>query len=408
MLFTKYLKFSVFIIPLTLLLIIGFNRLIDPYALYGGPTIEGINANKPAFSSHLRLSKAAAIRQQKPHAIVLGTSRGEYGIDPEHPGWKESPVYNLSLSSANLYEAFRYLQHAQAIQPLQQVVLMLDFFMFNPVKNPNEADFTEELLATSFEGKPQKNDLTDQLATLASLDAITASIETVIRQHKMDGSLYLANGMQEPTLNALNISKSGGHHKAFLSNEKGYFNSHYDQFSFKTKQRDSWRIYRKLLLLAQQQGIDLTIVISPSHARQFETIAAKGIWETFEQWKRQLVVLNESVAAEQGKRPFALWDFSGYNHYTTEAVPPLGDTKAQMQWYWESSHYKKELGDLVLDRMFNYKHPDRIIDKDFGVQLTSKNIETHLQKIRNDRQRWRASNPEDVEEVEKLKRLSTM
>lgn len=404
MLFTKYLKFSVFIIPLILLLIIGFNRLIDPYTLYGGPTIEGINANKPAFSSHLRLSKAAAIQQQKPHAIVLGTSRGEYGIDPEHPGWKESPVYNLSLSSANLYEAFRYLQHAQAIQPLQQAVLMLDFFMFNAVKNLNQADFTEERLAASFEGKPQKNYLTDKLAALASLDAITASIETVIRQHKIGDSIYFANGMLEPTHNALNISKSGGHHKAFLSNEKGYFNGTYDQFSFKTKQRDNWRIYRRLLLLAQQQGIDLTIVISPSHARQFETIAAKGIWETFEQWKRQLVVLNESVAAEQGKRPFALWDFSGYNHYTTEAVPPLGDTKAQMQWYWESSHYKKELGDLVLDRMFNYKHPDRIIDKDFGVQLTSKNIETHLQKIRNDRQQWREIHPNDVTEIQALKK----
>ena len=403
MYFLSYLKFSIITIPLLLLSIVGFNRLIDPFALYNGPIIEGLNANKPAFSSHLRLAKAAAIRHQKPSAIVLGTSRGEYGIDPEHPGWRPSSVYNLALSGANLYEAYRYLQHAQEIQPLQQVVLMLDFFMFNS-NSLEKADFKEERLATDAEGKPQSKRWDDHIAVLASLDAITDSIETIARQHQQGGSIYLANGMRESTHNAFNIHKSGGHRKAFLSNEKGYFNDTYNNFSFDSYRRDSWKLYEKLLNFAQQQKIELHIVISPSHARQFETMAAAGVWDSFELWKRQLVTLNESIATEQGKAPFALWDFSGYNHYTTEKVPPLGDTETQMQWYWESSHYKKELGDLVLDQIFNYNHPDRMIDKDFGVQLTGKNIETHLQKIRKDRQHWRSLYPEDVVEIEALKR----
>ena len=383
---------------------IAFNRLINPYALYDGPTIEGLNANKPAFSHHLRMAKAAAVRQQRPNAVVLGTSRGEYGIDPYHPGWDDQSVYNLSLSGANIYESFRYLQHAQAIQPLKQVVLMLDFFMFNTVNNPNEIDFSEERLATNFDGDPQANGLDDALTTLASLDAITASIETVARQHKQGETVFLANGMREPTHNAINIRNSGGHRKAFLSNEKGYFKTTYDQFTFTNLQQDNWDIYRKLVQLAQQHRIELIIAISPSHARQFETVAAAGIWNSFELWKRQLVTLNESIAAEQGKTPFALWDFSGYNHYTTEVVPPLGDTETQMQWYWESSHYKKELGDLVLDRIFNYSDPQRTIEKGFGVQLTSSNIEFHLQQIRQDRQQWRESNPGDIAEIESLKK----
>ena len=399
--FSIYLKFLLIAVPVVLISTVGFNRLIDPYALYGGPTIEGVNTNKPAFSSHLRLAKAAAIRQQRPSAIVLGTSRGEYGIDPDHPGWDTSSVYNLSLSSANLYESFRYLQHAQAVQPLQQVVLMLDLLMFNASK-PEQADFTEERLAVNAKNQPQQQNSSD-LLILASLDTTFASVETIMKQYKTDGSIYLANGMRETTHNTINIHSSGGHHKAFLSNEKGYFNDTYDKFSLTTAQRNNWKTYQEILSLAQQQKIELHIAISPSHARQFETIAVKGIWSIFEQWKRQLVTLNESVAAEQGKSPFALWDFSGYNDYTTEVVPALGDTETQMQWYWESSHYKKELGDLVLDRTFSYKHPERKIVKGFGALLNSENIETHLQKLREDRQQWRVLHPEDVVEIEALK-----
>jgi ribosomal protein L13 len=70
-------------------------------------------------------------------------------------------------------------------------------------------------------------------------------------------------------------------------------------------------------------------------------------------------------------------------------VVTLYDKKNQMKWYWESSHYKKELGDYVLDRVFQYKHPDRIIPDDFGKLLESKNIEQQLAKIRAEQQNYR-------------------
>ena len=83
--FSIYLKFLLIIAPVILLSTIGFNRLIDPYALYGGPIIEGLNANKPAFSSHAYMSKATAVTGAPPTTIFLGSSRGERGMDPHHP-----------------------------------------------------------------------------------------------------------------------------------------------------------------------------------------------------------------------------------------------------------------------------------------------------------------------------------
>ncbi len=400
--FSRYLKLSAFVMLFILLPVIAFNRLIDPYLLYNGPLIDGLNLIKPVFSTHIRLSKAEAVRKKKPASIVLGSSRAEAGIDPSHPGWKVQPVYNLGLVGANIYETFRYLQHAQAIQPLQQVVLMLDFFMFNAIKNQNAPDFDESRLIVDADGQSQPRNRDDYWATLISLDAIADSKKTIIKQHLTGNSNYRANGMRDPTHNTANMRNRGGHHEAFLEVEMEFFNEHYDQFSFTMPKRDNWHIYRKLLMFVQQQGIDLYIAISPAHALQFETIAAKGIWNIYEQWKQQLVAINETVAQQQGQSPFPLWDFTGYSSVTTESLPAKDDRETAMQWYWDCSHYKKELGDLVLDKIFNYSHPDRNITDEFGVRLTSENIETHLQQVREDRQKWRTSHPENITEVEAL------
>ena len=42
-----------------------------------------------------------------------------------------------------------------------------------------------------------------------------------------------------------------------------------------------------------------------------------------------------------------LWDFTGFSPYTAEQVPRPGDTRTELQWYWEAGHFKKSLGDLL-------------------------------------------------------------
>jgi len=102
---------------------------------------------------------------------------------------------------------------------------------------------------------------------------------------------------------------------------------------------------------------------------------------------------------EKNTPNYSLWDFSGYNEITTEPFPSLNDKTTQMQWYWESSHYKKETGDLVLDTLLNYKQADRKAPAKFGVKLTSKNIEQHLFNQRVNRDKFTASHSEIVNEI---------
>lgn len=154
------------------------------------------------------------------------------------------------------------------------------------------------------------------------------------------------------------------------------------KFAFTASGKSAETFYRRIFGQAHRQGIDLRVLISPSHARQWAVVSSPGLWATWEDWKRMLVRINEDEAAKAGKHPFPLWGFSGFNSITTERFPALGDTQTKMRGYWESSHYKKETDGLVLDRIFGRATPERPVPADFGVLLDSKKLETHLDGVR--------------------------
>lgn len=133
----------------------------------------------------------------------------------------------------------------------------------------------------------------------------------------------------------------------------------------------------------KQHDITLKVFISPSHATQWEAIRATGHWHTFEQWKREVAKITP------------VWDFSGYNSITTE---PISNT---MKNYGDNSHYTKEVGDLVLNRILSFK--EETVSSDFGVLLTPETIESHLKQIRYDREVWARKHPDEVKLVEDIK-----
>ena len=94
--------------------------------------------------------------------------------------------------------------------------------------------------------------------------------------------------------------------------------------------------------------------------------------------KKDVVLFVEKIAKEQEKNPYRIMHFSIYHELTAETVPT--NPKEKMKYHWEASHYKKELGDIVLDRLLNISPY-----KDFGVELNSENIDSHIQKLRDDR-----------------------
>jgi hypothetical protein len=397
--FGAYINNIVISILLLLLSTALFNRIMNPYSVFDGPSINGVNIKKPAFQSHLRLAKSMEVSRIKPTAISLGTSRTERGIDPNHAGWSENITYNLGLSGATIYEAYRYMQHAHNTNPLDKVVLMLDLIMFDASRGKSVKGFDEQRLLVSNDKFESKIYINDILLSLFTLDAFIDSVEVLTGQD--NAQKYLNNGMHDPLYEKNNYVVQ--HRKSFNMMNEGYY-SKYKKLTLKSDDVDTLKVYEDILNYASEKNIELFIGISPVHAQLLETMYVSGKWKMFERWKMDLVKINEKISIKYGKSPYQLVDFSGYNKYTTEKVPLKGDYTSEMQWYWESSHYKKELGDLVLCHFFKYKSLECSININFGNLLSTLTIDDHLEKIRSNRKNWILEFPIDKNEINSLEK----
>lgn len=385
------------------------NLVIDPF---GMNSLLGSRANsvKTELNSHSAIAKAYAVRRIKPAGVVLGNSRTEAGIDPGHPGWdpRARPTYNLAFPGSTIYTVWQYLQHAQAVHPLKQAVIGLDLSMFN-IHHPSPSDLDAAVLETGAQSGRGAALLAHQLETAMSWDTFLASLRTVDSQTGTASYYYLPDGRVDSAVLLKGLQGTHGHHGGFLVQDMNYLTEKHFPFpryayEFRDHEgRSTFDSFRSIVRFARQEGIDLRFFISPSHARQWEVIRAAGLWPAFEAWKRELVVILEAdAAAHPEARPFVLWDFSGYNSVTIESVPAAADAQTAMRWYWESSHYKKGVGDLVQDRLFDYHDAERMVPVDFGVPVRSANLAAHLAAIREAQQQYQQSHPEDVREVERL------
>ncbi len=352
-----------------------FNWCINPYDVFNTLEIKGFNQAKPEKLKNTRLFKAVAITRLKPITVFLGSSRTDYGLEPNHPALTK-PAYNLGLGASSPYELLAYLRHTIYNQKnVQQIVIGLDEFMFN-AHNEASPDFSEARLE-------KKNIiLQDTINTTFSLDAFTASKETIeTSKSKPNYITYSPQGQLQ--LRLIDRDKSATNYR-FNTSISFYFKSFPQDYKLSSKHLND---LKKIIKLAQDNNIKIKAFISPSHATRYEAIRVAGHWQEYEEMKRQLVKI------------LPVWDFSGYNSITTEPI------SENIENYIDDSHYKEKIGNLVLNRLFNYEIEN--VPDDFGVLITPQNIESHLAKIRSQQTIWRKNNPEEVEMVKNLQKEVT-
>ena len=153
--------------------------------------------------------------------------------------------------------------------------------------------------------------------------------------------------------------------------------------------------YRFMLRRAYAEGTEMRLFTSPSHAAVYHLFQAVDLYERYEFWLKELVRINELEAARANRPAFPVWDFGYVNTITAEPIPATDDLKP-MRWYWESQHYRKALGDMILDRIFDHTSLVQTLPPDFGVRLTDENIAAHLTRTKAALADWVAANPELV------------
>lgn len=389
----RYLQRLLAGIAALVLLVGAWNLAVDPYRVFGLPDIAGFNALKPDFVESLRMTTPYAIDRRTPDALILGTSRAGRGYSPGHAAFDGLAAYNAALPAVSLYEMLRVLQHAQATRPLKRVVLGLDNRAFYADRDGNGA-FREARFRVASDGRPQTRlftaTLPDYAASLLSVDALIASLRAVRFQ-----------GWTRLTLEADGRWRSVGDE----------FDSHAGFRAMTLNTLDRYRRYsaepfdlehaieplREILRLCHREGIDLRLIVPPSHAWHFEAMREAGMLDRFDEIRRAVVRANADVAGEFGHPPFPLWDYSGYRGHNVEAAPL--EKGARPAWFWETVHFNTKLGDAVLDEVFA---PAASGGPTLGVPLDAANIEAHLAAWHAAREAWVASHPAEVKVLDQL------
>jgi hypothetical protein len=140
-------------------------------------------------------------------------------------------------------------------------------------------------------------------------------------------------------------------------------------------------------------GSRVYMIIYPYHAQLRMMIERLGLGELFTEWKKLIVAIATEQVGQGGR--VEVWDFSGIASKTTEEIPARGDRQTQLKYYWESGHFKKALGDLVIARLFGEIN-------DFGIKLDRDNIDAWLVEDRNKVQALLATPSPLLSEVEDI------
>jgi hypothetical protein len=394
---------------LSIILTVGaFNALVDPFGTMRLVDRAGFNHVKPTAQTRMRLVKAAEVRQIKPAAIVLGTSRSHIALRMSHPGWQASPRYNLAFDGATPEEMYAYLRHAEAVHPLKEVVLGLDTWQLGDRLSFVRPDFDPMLLYdSSFAGSGVRVALAD-LRTLLSLDTLAASWRTIREQDDPEPDWLAPDGQRLGDV----FFHRPGEEFAVLGPTAYFRETDRQEIGFqlpipepKVKLRPTGRddaprsleYVHRIIAFCYEHNIDLHVFITPAHAHQLEIAAMLGEWPQIEYGKRALVAMLAEEGRSHGGAAF-LWDFSGYSSVTTEPLPAAG-SGAEMHYYWDSSHAKEIVGDFVLDRLFGTGASG---PADFGRLLDVDTIDRVLAETRDGGARYRREHPEDIAMLQEM------
>jgi hypothetical protein len=380
-----------------------FNAIVDPLELVSSAGTQGLDTRKPLVNVYARISKAAVDCRVKPSFVILGSSRSQHAIDPQSPSLTARGYrgFNLAFPGSSIYEMRRAFENAVACGSLRGALIELEFTSFD-IRQRNAPDFEEGLFRRG-PGDWLRPAL-EVLRLLTSLDMTRESIETL--RMRPSPSEFEPDGRETDVVFESRVERWGGVRGAFQQSERAQYvrpilseplplrpNFRYPDGSPNTADLAA------IVDIARRNHVQLWFFLAPVHARQLETFRALGLWPQLEDWKDTVVRFTYAHASPLLPE---IWDFSGYNSVTTESVPAPGDSTSRMSGYWESSHIRKHLGDLMLARIFGSRSQQVALQlpPDFGVQLTPANLEVNRDRIRAEASRYRQSHPLEVAEVE--------
>lgn len=351
----------------------AFNALIDPLGVFASPRISGVNAIKPYLDHHRELSRYQGARRLCASTGIFGNSRAEIGFDPKGPAMATHGLsaFNHAIPGTGASTSYRQIIWLQSANCLPKTIFLgVEFFDFLGGSVP-------PLLPTLETDPAPQRDSRFLAESVFSITGLRDSLTTLLLQRSRYPATSTDRGFN-PLFNYIPEVEHSGHYALFRQRaEENYRNWTRKPLRLRPIKggvSDDEATIDAILSVATQEGSTTYVIIYPYHAQIRMMIERLGMGELFADWKRLVVAIAERNAEHGGK--VEVWDFSGVAPETLEAIPAKGDRQTHLTHYWEAGHFKKELGDLVIDRLLGKR-------SNFGIKLNSENIDSWLVEDRN-------------------------
>lgn len=399
--FRRYLKRLLGIAFIGCVLIVAAVIVIDPYGLYQYVDQPDFNHVKPRvdrFQAEIKIHRANTLAAD---AYILGNSRMENGLDPDHAGFARRGLsaYNLALSGTRTLAARHELQTLQSLGQHPKVIIMgvefLDFLVDAKQTSPDPQKYLREHEYGRWKWR---------FDSAFSMTSVTDAIKTVRIQHDDNAETQAPRGLN-PLLEFRKYAREEGYYAIFQQRAREYARfyqglPHDLRLVHEDSSPDRDEL-RKVLALAYQDHAQIELVIYPYHAQIEEMWRAVGLWPVFEQWKRIMVAEIASFRATHQDAQIRLLDFSGYGEVQCEQIPKRGDLATKTRFYWEAGHFKTVVGERIIDTALNL--PPTHSDFDLAsIELKANNLDTNSERIQAERSHCLARYPELTQDVEKL------
>lgn len=367
--------------------------LIDPYRLYGMTEVAGVNQVKPLPTRYQNQIKMHGALKHQADTFILGNSRAELGLNPEHDALGSS-AFNLALAGTSLGTGREQLEQLQSagVKP-KRLVVGVEFldFLLDPSKPPVQQE-------------PKAKGPLDEFAwkadALFSMDSLSDSLKTLRLQRVSDPQSITARGFN-PLREYNKFARDDGYYSIFqqraIENAKRFVRVPRGLVNSETGSSPNIDNLRAILAHGVRGQAEMHLVIYPYHAQILAMFEEAGLATTFDNWKALLV---EEVARTRAANPGAritLWDFSGFSSYQCEPIPAKGDKKTRTKWYWEAGHFKPALGDIMLSRIAGEEAAGT-----FGFPLDQASTAGNTARIASERASCAAAQPEIFEHARQL------
>jgi len=343
--------------------IAGFNVVMDPFAFFGTPRIEGFNAKQYPKAHHFLYNvKPLQLALRQPATVILGTSRVQQGFDPNQlKSCVEGETYNLGLSALTIGEIGDLFRYAAEQAPVRKAFVELDFLGFVGVQG-RKYKLPRRLNDVRWKPTATFDILFSFSAVKYSLLALAVNLTDLGRPHYLKGSGLRQWGTVPGELDSKLPASTYGSKLRPHRNPEAI--------------NRGMAVVESIIRTARAKGIDLKFFIPPSHVGRLRSILDRGEWEVFKDWKRRAVIL----ASDNG---IPVWDFADYSPIAQE-----GATAGVSRYFVDLAHFKPEVGTSMIDRMCPDSAQAAMADG-FGTKVDAQNIERHLAEIdRQGRAYW--------------------